>query len=100
MKLQVSAAGIGPEQMKPDAPPHEVTPAQLPTPGTSLVQDSPPPTPSSMTKSQSLSRPSQSSSSGVSASQADQPMAGSQLSSPKQVPIELVREQVRISPAE
>jgi hypothetical protein len=90
---------MGPAQVKPAGPEQVVMPAQLPTPGTSLVHAAPPPRPSSITKLQSLSAPSQLSVAGLAALHADQPATASQVSVPQQVPIAFVDEQVRLAPA-
>jgi hypothetical protein len=97
--LQVSTIGVGPWHTKPAAPAQLSTPGQLPTPGTSFVHGPPPPTPSSTTKSQSLSFPSQVSVAGVDAVQDDQPVEPEQVCVPQHVPIEFVTEHVRCAPS-
>jgi hypothetical protein len=74
-------------------------PLQLPTPATVFVHASPPPTPSSITKSQSLSLPSQVSVIGAVAVHADQPLAASHVWVPKHVPIALLAWHVRLAPS-
>src|SRR5688572_7853006 len=97
-KLQLSAIGVGPWQTKPAAPPQVRMPAQVPTPVTVLVHASPPPTPSSITKSQSLSAPSHVSVVAGVALHADQPVAWLHVSVPKHVPIWLAIVHVRVAP--
>src|SRR5687767_2083709 len=83
----------------PALPPHTLMPEHEPTPGTVFVHMPPvPPTPSSITKSQSLSTPSQVSVVGAVAVHADQPVVTLHVCVPKHVPIALPAMHVRVAP--